>query len=117
MSKPRKIKLAEGTVLLAGFPKDVANKLEAYIAAYTQPTILISSGTNIEEIAAPKPQYHMPDKALGLREKSSSEYEVVVVKYNADTKDAIVEEVIPAGTFKADGISKFKMELFKRELI
>lgn len=120
-AKPRSIKFEDGTVLLSGFPKDLANELEAYVAKFKKSSELSEGQTMaIEEVVsteASKPMYHMPDKAFGLREKSPREYEVVVVKYNADTKDAVVDEIIPAGDFRQQGQTALKMELFKRGVL
>ena len=127
MAKPRKVQLEQGTVLLSGFPKDIANAIEAHIANFTY-AVKDSTGMTAtllvppedKEVSNSKELRVFQDKALGLREikdVSPRQWEVVVVGYNSTTKEAAVEEVKSAGDFKAHAESVFMQELVKRRVI
>lgn len=126
-AKPRKIQLEQGTVLLSGFPKDIANAIEAHIANFKHvesgnlgTTVNLLMLEEAKELAPSKELQVFQDKALGLRELkdvSPRQWEVVVVGYNSVTKEAQVEEVKSAGDFKAHAESVFMQELVKRRVI
>ncbi len=52
----------------------------------------------------------LPNSALGVRQNNSGVFEVIVVKYNADSKEALVVEIIPASDNRIVAQGKFKMK-------
>jgi hypothetical protein len=120
IAKPRKVKLQEGMVLLSGFPKEVANELEAYIAKFIKsefvvPTENITSSIEIPKVAVPIKV--LPNKAIGLVEKEPRQFKIVVIGYDCSNGEALIEEMKDAGDFKQHAISMFQQELFKRGLV
>lgn len=110
MARPRELELEQGTVFLQGFPKEIADELSAHIKSFGKPqeqTTALAS-TSADEVKVVD-KVIMTDKAIGLRiNKAQNKVEMVTVVYNADTKEAQVESVVPADGMK-DAIIKFKM--------
>lgn len=104
MPKSRTIKIASGTVVLDGYNKDFANKLEAYINKFNR----------ID--TTPKGERVFKDKALGLV-LTGIKYELVVVGYDKSTGECRIEESKDAGDFKQHAISIYQQEMFKRGLV
>lgn len=90
-----------------------------YILAFVAP-VFVPSGNDIvvaiDDATLPARTEAYPDKAIGLRE-DGSKYELVVVGYNSNTKEAVVEEVRNAGDFRQHAVSVFQQEIFKRGII
>jgi hypothetical protein len=110
MAKPRRIVLKDGYILLNGFPKDVANQLEAHLAKFT-----------MDETASPvndgvRDKKVFTDFALGLKEYHG-QYKVVVVGYEYISGKAEISELKDAGDFKAHAISVFQQEMYKRGMV
>lgn len=115
MSRPKTVKLEHGEVSLHGFPKEVSDSLVQHIKGFNKPTIVVPGGTPLDEIVHKPHQTtkvktedsNFTDTALGIRQVGNK-YELVYVKYNADTKEAIVDKV-HAEDFRRDVTTKFKM--------
>lgn len=128
LAKPRRIKLESGTVLLSGFPKEIANELENHILKFKMPEpSACSSTTKVEEQNEVKVEQKQEEaeeqvklhnnKAIGLYEKSPGQFEVVVVGYDCELNEANIEEVKNAGDFKQHAISVYQQEIFKRGIV
>lgn len=100
MAKPRHVKVTHGDIKLSRFPKEIANEFEVYVSKFKA----------AEEII-------LPYKAVGLREISPRQFEVVVVGYNSETKQAEVQEIKIISETRAEAEMKFKMEIVKQGLL
>lgn len=110
MSRQRRIPLKDGTVILSGFPKEIANQIEVYLAKFKmdeEATVLLDN---------PKEKRVFTDHALGLKEYNGL-YKVVVVGYDYVSGKAEISEFKNAGDFKAHAISVFQQEMYKRGLV
>ena len=119
MARPREIKLESGgTIKLQDVPKELADKIEALATGK-------SLGVEQEVLAVPRQEPPKNNEvissdgflntALGLI-KRDNKYDVVVVKFDPESKQAIVTEFIYAGDFRDRAFNKFKQEVVQRKL-
>jgi len=116
MARPKTITLEHGTVSLQGFPKEVSEALAEHIKNYGKPasteattsTVSIPTSSVTTPIPVNQVSSELTDTAVGVRQ-IGNKYELVLVKYNAQTKDASVLTVEPY-EFRREAIMKFKMK-------
>jgi hypothetical protein len=111
--KPRSVRLKHGLVILKGFPLEMLNDMEEHLLKF-------KPGQKIEvlPILEIKPEIKVfNDKAIGLKEISPSNFQLIVIGFDSSTKESIIEEVKHAGSFKEEAQSNYRQELFKRGLV
>lgn len=108
MSRPRVLNLAEGTVSLQGFPKEVADALAAHVKAFGTTATAIAEEVKAA-IPLPAPTKGTPDTAIGLSQDiNTRQYTLVSIAYNKDTKEAVVTKIEAINEYKRDAVTKFK---------
>lgn len=142
MARPRTIKLGDSEVILKNMSKEQADKIEALISQPSQivvPAETVTSeiiksdpielkGVNLDseitfhtmhQIGNNQTQHNLPleNTALGIRKNSAGKWELVHVKYNAESKQALVDKVVDLGDNKGLAISEFKIAAVRNGLI
>lgn len=132
MARPRVVKVFGGEVVIKNLPKDKQDQIAEYVEALVSntkevPTIHIEDESvdlklsdydaNIfvdalnNDLTVNQP---LTELALGLHKDSSGIYSIVDVKYNINTKQALVESVTSVGKYKDVATSDFKVKVAKK---
>lgn len=104
-ARPRTLQLGEGTISLGGFSKEQADKLEAHLEQFfkvSPPTVVP------EEVVGPSSSGIFKEHALALRENGKI-FEIVTVGFDAETKEARVEQIEAAGPYRRDALTRYKI--------
>ncbi len=115
IAKPRKVKVEGGVVLINGYPKDLANELEVYISRFKKSELLIAAGTSTIEEAEEVRTF--PDKAIAIKEVFPGHWELVMLGYDIETKEAVIEDSKYVASFKQEATNKFMQEMYNRGLV
>lgn len=137
MARPRTIELKDGKVSLSGFPPEVSGRLAEYIKDFESPSVVVQAVTDValgstmsleqlEKYVSPENiiiheksilNSSLTDIALGVRlNPITGKYEVVEVKYDAESKQARVDE-IQIEAFKKDATNVFKVKAAKLDFV
>jgi hypothetical protein len=109
MPPPMKAKFSGGEVLFKNVPKDKVELVREFLKK-----LEANKPVDMEQVVAlPAPTGVLPDVSLGISKNSDGNYVIAVVKYNHESKEAAVEECIPAGNHK--DIAKGKMKIVMHE--
>lgn len=118
MARPISIKVDDGVVILKNLSKEKSDEIRALLGG--EKTVGEQLITALEETVeaqqnADNTYYNAPltDTALSIRKNSSGCYELVSVKYNADTKQAIVESIANYKFDKQIAVGDFKVLVSK----
>jgi len=111
-ARPRVLKLDDGEVVLRNLSKEKSDEL---IKLLTSETKAEAEPLTQEEQAEENELKH---EALGIRctNTDKGDWEVVTVKYNAETKEAKVTNITKV-TGKAVAVSEFKMECYRKGFV
>lgn len=128
MARPRTIKLADGIVSLAGFPKEIGDALAAHIKNFGEPTIVVPPSASLLEVvprllvyedhvlrASPANSAALTSKAIGVF-KDGNDIHLVTVAYDMVSGEAQVETRDKADNNRDSSI-KFKMAADKHGFI
>jgi len=110
MARPRELRLEDGTVTLQGFSTQRADELEELLTKPTEsPTYKVATDE-------PVMQTDLQQSAVGLYKKDNSWF-VVTVKYNPDTRQALVVSAEDVGTNVYKAENAFKMTVVKNNIL
>jgi hypothetical protein len=126
MARPKIITLEAGKISLIGFPKEVSEKLEAYILDFgkdadkpkvaREETIQIPVEGSAELLGVSKALMlgELTEKALAVHhDKINKRYDLVIVKYNPTTKEAAVDNIRAVGEYKQLATNEFKKKVIE----
>ena len=91
--------------------KEEADKIEAHIENYFSPPKVVAKvevPPQKAPEAIPPVSGVLPEKAIAVRE-AGNEFQVVVVGFNPETKEAKVESIESTGIYKRDAFTKLKV--------
>jgi len=118
MARPTTIKMGEGEVVLRNLPKEEIERIKALLTgekSVGQELIEALQETVDVQQSNDTTNYNLPlnETALGFRKNNAGSYELISVKYNVDTKQAIVDKVQNLGENKQIAVYDLKVKMGK----
>lgn len=113
MSRPKILNILNGKVSLQNFSKETSDKIEALLL-----TLTTKENLNAVEVLDKEEPKELLDKSIGMRYSDvTKQFDVVIIKYNTETNDSEIEQVIPAGNIRDIAVSSFTQHLSKLRII
>lgn len=113
VARPRVIKLDDGEIKLIGFSKEKADDLVNLLSGVSSTD---RGPIETKETVEPVVDEELTETAFSVRLGENKKWQLVTIKYNGSTKDAVVESLKDTEA-KSVALGEMKMELFKNGTI